>query len=82
MNEKLRAIRDIKKLRKALDEFVELGLDKKYSHVYEWIMNYANDAEYFYKKGEYFTSFGAANYAYGFVDCILILEGKKREELK
>ncbi len=33
----------------------------------------------FVEKGDYFTSFGAANYAYGFIDCILVLENKKDE---
>ncbi len=81
ITEKSRALKDIKKLKEIMREFLRLKLNKKYRAVYEWVKNYANDAEYFYKNKDYFASFGCVNYAYGFVDCILILEGKKKEEL-
>lgn len=82
MNEKTRALKDIRKLDVILKEFVGLGLHEKYAKIYEWASNYANDAKHFYDNEDYFTSFGCANYAYGFIDCILILEGKKKEEIK
>jgi len=79
MDEKTRAKRDLDKLGRIIKEFRKLGLDAKYPQVYEWVQNYAHDAKHYYEKGDYFTSFGAANYAYGFIDCILVLENKKDE---
>ncbi len=76
--DKSRTFTDIKKLKKIMREFIELKLHKKYPQIYELVENYTNDAKYFYDKDDYFTSFGCANYAYGFVDCLLILERKKR----
>ncbi len=80
MDEKARAEKDLKKLERILEEFRKLGLDAKYPPVMEWAENYAKDAKHYYDKGDYFTSFGAANYAYGFIDCVLVIEGKKDEE--
>jgi hypothetical protein len=77
MDEKARAEKDIKKLESILAEFRKLGLDTKYPQVMEWAENYAQDSKHYYEKGDYFTSFGAANYAYGFIDCVLVIEGKK-----
>ncbi len=79
MGEKERAKKDIEKLERILAEFRKLGLDTKYPQVTEWAQNYAQDAKHYYDKGDYFTSFGAANYAYGFIDCVLVIEGKKDE---
>lgn len=75
--ERSRAFKDISKLRKILREFVKAGLSSKYPTIYQWAENYARDGLYFYKKKDYFTAFGCANYAYGIIDAILILEGKK-----
>ena len=79
MDEKARAEKDIVKLERILTEFRKLKLDAKYPQVMEWAENYATDAKHYYDKGDYFTSFGAANYAYGFIDCVLVIEGKKGE---
>ena len=78
-NKKARAKKDIEKLNSIITELKKFGFDKKYPHAMEWIENYASDAKHYFEKGDYFTSFGAANYAYGFVDCILVIEGKKEE---
>ena len=75
-----RALKDIQKLEKALHDFVSLGLSKKYKQVLDWAMNYFNDAKHFYENKDYFTAFGAANYAYGMIDAILIAEGKKEDK--
>ena len=48
---------------------------------HEWAKNYLHDAKHYYEKGDYFSSFGCANYAYGIIDGILIHEGKKEEEV-
>jgi hypothetical protein len=77
MDEKTRAKKDIVKLTKMLKEFKELGLDKDYAGVLRWAEDYLFDAKYFFNNKEYFTAFGAANYAYGMIDAVLIIEGKK-----
>jgi len=79
LDEKSRAKKDIDKLERIISEFRKFGFDKKYPQVMEWASNYARDAKHYFEKEDYFTSFGAANYAYGFIDCILVLEGKKDE---
>jgi hypothetical protein len=79
MDYKTRAEKDIIKLEKITAIFRGLGFDKKYPEVYEYAVRYGADAKHFFEKGDYFTSFGAANYAYGFIDAVLVIEGKKEE---
>ena len=79
LDQKSRAKKDLEKLDRIIIEFQKLGLDKKYPEVLEWAENYANDAKHYFEKEDYFTSFGAANYAYGFIDCVLVIEKKKDE---
>lgn len=81
MDQKERASKDLIKLRKMMDVFISLGFDKKYPGVFSYAKNYASDAEHFFESGDYFTSFGAANYAYGFIDAVLVIEGKKDEHI-
>lgn len=81
MDERERASKDLLKLRRMMDVFTSLGFDSKYPSVFSYVKNYAADAEHFFKGGDYFTSFGAANYAYGFMDAILVIEGKKDEHI-
>lgn len=69
-----RAIKDIEKLEKIIVIFESYNLDKKYPEIYSHVLNYKNDSIHFFSKNDYFTSFGAANYAYGHIDSILILE--------
>ncbi|MEM3422724.1 MAG: DUF357 domain-containing protein [Candidatus Bilamarchaeaceae archaeon] len=77
MDFKERALKDVEKLKEILLLFENLGLNKKYADAYTWAKNYLHDAMHFYQKGDYFSSFGAANYAYGIIDGILITEKKK-----
>lgn len=77
MDERERAKKDIDKLDAIIKEFCNLGLDKKYPEPLEWAENYLKDARHFFDKKDFFTSFGAANYAYGIIDALLILEGRK-----
>jgi hypothetical protein len=79
MNEKERAKKDIDKLDKILKIFKSLSLDKKYPKITEYVENYGADAKHFFENKDYFTAFGAANYAYGFIDAVLVIEGKKDE---
>jgi len=75
-----RAKKDIDKLDKIIQIFKEMGLGDKYPKVLEYAENYGTDAKHFYEKQDYFSSFGAANYAYGFIDAVLVIEGKKSEQ--
>ena len=79
MEPKERAKKDIDKLDRIIEVAQKFGFDSKYPEVFEFVTNYAHDAKHYYELEDYFTSFGAANYAYGFVDCLLVLEGKKDE---
>lgn len=79
MKDSLRALKDIEKLKKILVEFKEHKFHAKYPSLTEWIENYLYDAEHFYKNKDYYSAFGAANYAYGMIDAILIIEGKKKD---
>jgi hypothetical protein len=81
MDVKERAGKDLIKLRRMMDIFVSLGFDRKYPEVFSYVRDYASDAEHFFDSGDYFTSFGAANYAYGFMDAVLVIEGKKDEHV-
>ncbi|HSB46720.1 MAG TPA: DUF357 domain-containing protein [Candidatus Bilamarchaeum sp.] len=81
MDDKERAGKDIDKLDRILSIFRSLGLDKKYPAVLEYAENYRSDAKHFFAQGDFFTSFGAANYAYGFIDAVLLIEGKKDDHI-
>jgi hypothetical protein len=80
MEAKDRAMKDISKLDNILSIFKETGLGEKYAAVLEYAENYCSDAKHFYETGDYFSAFGAANYAYGFIDAVLVIEGKKTEK--
>lgn len=79
LDEKERAKKDIEKLDGIIKRFKELGLADKYPKVLEFAENYFEDAKHFYDKKQHFTAFGAANYAYGFIDAVLVIEGKRDE---
>lgn len=81
MEAKERAKKDICKLERMLVIFRRDGLGNKYPQVLEYIDNYTNDARHFFESGDYFSAFGAANYAYGFIDAVLVIEGKHGEAI-
>ena len=81
MDQKERTLKDLDKLQRIITIAKDLGLDKKYQDVLDHAQNYLVDAKHFYDCGDYFTSFGAANYAYGFIDAILIIEGKRDQNI-
>ena len=81
LSEKQRALKDLEKLEKIIKIFCSLGFDIKYPNVFEQVQNYQADAQHFYKNEDYYTSFGAANYAYGHIDAVLIIEGKKDDNI-
>jgi hypothetical protein len=76
-----RAKKDIDKLETILGVFRRLGFDKKYPAVLGYAENYSSDAKHFFDQGDFFTSFGAANYEDGFIDAILVIEGKKDDHI-
>ena len=80
MDEKERTLKDIEKLEKRLVFFKKHGLYERYLSVYECAHNYFLDAKHFFSEGKYFTAFGAANYAYGFLDAVITIEGKMDEK--
>lgn len=80
MNDKERTRKDLDKLDRIIKVFRDMGFADKYPIVFEYAENYFADAKHFYEKGNYFTAFGAANYAYGFIDAVLVIEGKKDEK--
>ena len=78
MEEKERAKKDIDKLEAVLKEFRKLKLDAEYPEALEWAENYHSDARHFFARKDYFTAFGAANYAYGIIEGLLIISGNKK----
>ena len=78
MNYKERAEIDIKKLELALSKAKQLFY-KKHKEAIDWAENYFKDSIHFFDKGDYFTSFGCANYAYGILDSLFIIEGVKEK---
>ncbi|MBD3210188.1 DUF357 domain-containing protein [Candidatus Micrarchaeota archaeon] len=81
MEPRERAKKDMDKLGRMIARFRELGLAEKYPGIIGYADNYFADARHFYAEGDYFTAFGAANYAYGFIDAVLVIEGRKEEAL-
>lgn len=77
MDNKERAKKDLDKLEACITKFKELGFSEKYPKLFEYSQNYFKDAEHYYKKGDYFTSFGCANYAYGILEGIFLKEKGK-----
>jgi hypothetical protein len=77
--EKERAQRSLKKLEKRMEEARKLGFHEKYSEVFNLASDYTEDSGHYYSKGDYFSSFGCSDYAYGLIDALLIIEGKKED---
>lgn len=72
-----RAQNSLEKLQKRLKDARELGFHKKYSDVFNLASDYAGDSRHFFEKEDYFSSFGCSDYAYGLIDALLIIEGRK-----
>jgi hypothetical protein len=73
-----RAKKDIEKLEQLIIFFKKEKLNEKYPKVFEYAQNYANDSKHFFDKADFFSAFGAANYAYGFLDSVLLIENKEK----
>lgn len=63
MNEK-------KRIEKDLRMFEESVKGMKKNSIVEMAERYYKDAEYYLKKGDYFTAFGCINYAHGLLDAV------------
>ena len=70
--EKERAEKSLRKLKAHLERTAWIA--DRYPLVFSLAEQYAKDAEHFFKKGDYFSSFGASDYAYGLLDAVCIIE--------
>ena len=70
--EKERAERSLAKLKAHLER--SEWIKEKHPSVFGLAEQYAKDAGHFFKKGDYFSSFGASDYAYGLLDGVWIAE--------
>lgn len=83
MDEKQRSEKDLEKLKAILSYFRAQSFAKNYSAQLDFSETYWKDAEHYHAKGDYFTSFGCANYAYGILEGILLKEkGKTFHEIE
>ncbi|MDD5337565.1 MAG: DUF357 domain-containing protein, partial [Candidatus ainarchaeum sp.] len=74
--------KDLQKLTDLIRYFMGRPYSKNYPLQLQWAQNYSRDAVHYHEKGDYFSSFGCANYAYGILEGILLKEeGKTFHEL-
>ncbi|MBN2122411.1 DUF357 domain-containing protein [Candidatus Micrarchaeota archaeon] len=74
-----RARKSLEKLESRMEDARSLGFEGKYPQVFSLASQYAKDSRHYFSKQDYFTSFGCSDYAYGLLDALLIIEGKKEE---
>lgn len=77
--ERERSQRSLEKLEVRMKDAARLGYNKKYPEVFSLASQYALDSRHYFEKKDYFSSFGCSDYAYGLIDALLILEGRKEE---
>ena len=83
IGEKERSQKDLEKLDGIISYFKSKRFSSGYCKQLEYAMNYSIDALHYHEKGDYFTSFGCANYAYGILEGVLLKEtGKTFHELE
>lgn len=78
MQEK-RAGKSLEKLEARMKDAESLGFSQKYPEVFALASQYAADSRHYFEKKDFFSSFGCSDYAYGLIDALLIIEGKKGE---
>lgn len=82
MDEKERSEKDLGKLGEIIAYFRSQAFAKNYPAQLDFSTTYWKDAEHYHEKGDFFTSFGCANYAYGILEGIIMREkGKTFHEL-
>ncbi len=69
-----RCIRSIEKAEELLKRVRALNLSEKEKSIVEKAEQYINDARYFLSRGDFFSSFGASDYAYGLLEALLFLK--------
>lgn len=74
-----RAKKSLEKLEIRMEDARKLGFAEKYPQVFDLASQYAKDSRHYFSRGDYFTSFGCSDYAYGLIDALLIIEGRKEE---
>jgi len=74
-----RAKKSLDKLEVRLQDAKNLNFDKKYPEIFELASQYTKDSRHYFEEGDAFTSFGCSDYAYGLIDALLIIEGKKED---
>ena len=74
-----RAEKSLQKLETRLKDARMLGFEGRYPEIFQLASQYAHDSRHYLEQGDAFTSFGCSDYAYGLIDALLILEGKKGE---
>jgi hypothetical protein len=77
--EKERSEKSLLKLEQRLKDAEKLGLKTRYSRIFSLASQYARDSRHYFEKGDFFSSFGCSDYAYGLIDALLIFEGKKED---
>jgi hypothetical protein len=70
--ERERAERSLSKLTVHLER--SAWIKEKHPSVFALAEQYAKDAGHFFRKGDYFSSFGASDYAYGLLDAVWMTE--------
>ncbi len=74
MDEKERSRKDLEKLSKIMAYFRSQPFSGSYGRQLEYAENYRKDAAHYLEMGDFFSSFGCANYAYGILEGILLKE--------
>jgi hypothetical protein len=74
MDHKERSRLSIEKTENLLRVFVPNQDEKE---VFEKARNYLSDSKHFFEKEDYFSSFGASDYAYGLVEALIMIRGKR-----
>ncbi len=72
MDEKERAGKSLEKLKMHLER--SRWVKEKYPKIFSLAGQYAEDARHFYNKEDYFSAFGASDYAYGLLDALWMTE--------
>jgi hypothetical protein len=74
MDQEGRARASIEKTEKLAASFAPDANEKE---IYGKAMQYIHDAKYFHGKGDYFSSFGASDYAYGLIEALSMMRKQR-----
>jgi hypothetical protein len=71
MDEKTRIEKDLKMFEENIEKTKKMELSESQKKTIELASQYYEDADYYLKKKDFFTSFGCINYAHGLLDGII-----------